>query len=117
MTDIDYGHKSAEIGYFLAPEKQDGGLGLNFVFSSLLFCFDIIGMKLLKGNVMKKNKVACLLNLFLGFKQIKEYEQLINDQKYLFQYCEITKNDFYTELEQKNRIENFIKYYTDSKKT
>lgn len=101
----------AEIGYFLDPNKQGGGLGLDFVFKSIKFAFEVLGIKLLQGNVMDKNKAAYLLNSFLGFKYIKEYTEEIDKSSFKFHYCELKKEDFYNNIVTKNDIEQFVKFY------
>jgi UDP-4-amino-4,6-dideoxy-N-acetyl-beta-L-altrosamine N-acetyltransferase len=107
--------RMAEIGYFLDPEKQGGGLGLDFVFNALKFAFDILGFDIIQGNVMDKNRAAYLLDAFLGFEYKKEYFYKIDGIDVKFHYCELTKEDFYNNIEIKNDIDYFIKFYKQNK--
>lgn len=116
LIHVNYNDATAEIGYFLDPDKQAGGLGLDFVFNALKFSFEMLNFELIKGNVMDKNKAAYILNSFLGFKYLKEYTQEINETEVLFQYCVLTKLDFYNDIESKTDIDKFIQFYRKNKK-
>ena len=111
FVNIDYNEKTAEIGYFLAPEKQGSGLGLEFIFYAFKFAFDILGFNVIQGNVMDSNKIAYALNAFLGFKYLHQHIKVINGKRILFHYCEITKEDFFKNVETKNDINYFIQFY------
>lgn len=112
---IDKDKKTAEIGYFLAPDLQGGGLGLDFVFNALKFTFDILRLDIIQGNVMDRNRTAYLINAFLGFEYKKEYFRNVGRVDEKFHYCELSKASFYNNIEIKNNISYFIKYYKQNK--
>lgn len=115
LIHIQNDSKSAEIGYFLDPDKQGGGLGLDFVFTSLSFAFDVLGFQIIQGNVMNDNITAYLLDAFMGFKYKKEYFINIDGVDVKFHYCELTKDDFYKNIEIKSNTDYFIKFYKKNK--
>jgi hypothetical protein len=101
------GDGSAEVGLYRNPQISDnaGGLDLywnfyNFLFFQLDFCSLVAGMDI-------RNKVAILLNSFLGFKYA--HTKNINDRQFLMAICskEDIKNDWYN----KNNLREMLKYY------
>ncbi len=108
-------NKSAEIGYFLDPDQQGGGLGLEFVYNAICFAFEVIGLETITGNVMDDNKIAYILDSFMGFKYKKEYTSIMEDLSVKFHYCELTKIDFFKNIEIKNDIEYFMKFYKQNR--
>lgn len=111
LINVDYNDKKAELGYFLAPEKQGSGIGLDFLFHTLLLVFNELNFQFIEANVRDSNVAANTLNLFLGFKYTDKYSKNISKEDILFNYGILEKRDFYKNIETKNNINCFIQYY------
>lgn len=104
ITDVDYDNAKAELGYYMSPQKQSSGIGLDFVFNILHFLFTR-GIIELHGNVDVKNKSALLLDEYLGcrFAYNEPYED--NGIKYIPWSC--TKKDFLQDADKKNNLRTY----------
>lgn len=66
VVDIDYLKSLGEIGYYLVPQEQNSGKGLDFLYAAYYFLFDTIGFNELFGRTEIHNINAIALNHYLG---------------------------------------------------
>jgi len=117
LIHLDAAQSSAEIGYFLAPDQQGRGLGLDFLYHAVAFAFDVLQLSILRINVMTANHAASLLNTFLGFDYLKTYTETIQGSAVAFQYGELPRARFHANQAQKRNPESYRLYKTTHART
>jgi len=109
LTDIKIHEERAEIGYYIIPEMLENGIGLNFVYTNLVFAFEKIGCKKILGGVHKDNRNARLLDEYLGFT-LNENKESVDYDISPFMSLKIERDDFLKYSTKKNDIIAFVKY-------
>lgn len=102
---IDFDGNIGEWGYYLAPEFHHHGLGVEFYYSVLKFCFDTLGIKKMLGYALVDNKSANSLNFLFGFKgeQFKK-----SDSEELFYKLELSENVWREEICDNKKIHKLL---------
>lgn len=114
LTDINQEESSAELGYYMLPEKLNSGLGLEFAYNNLLFVFDTtIDCHTLHGGIHRTNINALTLDSYLGcdisLADVKEPSK---------EYVGWTANkeEFINEVKGKVDMRSFIAYVREHRK-
>lgn len=64
---IDYQNNEGEFGFYLSPDFHDSNLGIEFYFSVIEYCFDVLKAEKLVGYALVTNKGANSFNSLFGF--------------------------------------------------
>lgn len=112
IVDIDYNKASGEIGYYLIPQEQNSGKGLDFLFTIYDFLFNYIGCELLFGRTEIHNINAIALNYYLG-GQSSEQVVIFNGTKYV-EFI-FNKNEFIEIHKEKSNPLKLIKFLRQMK--
>lgn len=107
LTKIDLITKSAELGYYMAPEFIGSGDGFIFAYNAFLFAFEVIQIEKLYGIVNVRNKPAYLLADFFGCT-FSDTEQNENDRTERFHKTYIHRADFLQDLMKKQDVSKFV---------
>jgi len=109
LTDIKIHEERAEMGYYIIPDMLENGIGLNFVYTNLIFAFEKIGCKTILGGVHKDNRNARLLDEYLGFT-LNENKESMGYNISPFMPLKIERDDFLKYSTKKNDIIAFVNY-------
>lgn len=111
LTSVDIIKSTGELGYYMRPDYIDTGDGFFFVYNMFAFAIDCLRIKLLYGAVNENNRMAYLIDSFVGceitgMKKIGEY-----------QYYELymTADMFHSNQEDKQNVVKFAKYIKTNK--
>lgn len=82
LVDVDESRTKAEFGYYLQPESQNSGEGLNFVYATFKLFFQL-GIEILESSVNIENKKAIVIDKYFGckFEDANIFE--LNGEKYI----------------------------------
>lgn len=112
IVDINYEKKCGEIGYYLLPDEQESGKGLDFLFSIYNFMFNSIGCSYLVGRTEIHNINALALNYYLGGDSADSIT-ILNGIKYV-EFI-FKKESFMKAFENKSDSQKLIKFLKDIK--
>lgn len=111
LTSADFIKTTGELGYYMRPDYIDTGDGFFFVYNMFAFAIDCLHVSPLYGAVNKNNRMAYLINCFIGCETtgMKEMGG--------YQYCELnlTADMFHTNQEDKQNVIKFAKYIKANK--
>ncbi|MFA7116514.1 MAG: GNAT family N-acetyltransferase [Bacteroidales bacterium] len=110
LRNINFKTGFAESGYYINPNFLNSGIGLSFNFHYRYFYYNVLGLEIIIGYVLKANINACLIFSFFGGKN--EVNKEINGIKYIIMYA--SKKDF-NNLSHKTLLRDFVKYSKISK--
>lgn len=113
LTNVNLKDSRAELGYYMVPEMQKKGIGIDYVFNSLLFAFKEIHVNTLFGAIDKHNYNALALDTYLGFILNQKDISSLNEVDYI--RWEMQKEDFLNNLDGKNDFRQFVRYMRDNK--
>lgn len=82
LVDVDEYRTKAEFGYYIRPEFQNNGEGLNFVYAALKLYFQV-GIKALESSVNVENKKAIVIDKYFGSKFDEANVFELNGEKYI----------------------------------
>jgi UDP-4-amino-4,6-dideoxy-N-acetyl-beta-L-altrosamine N-acetyltransferase len=110
IVDIDFNNNSGEIGLYRNPFIDDDGGGLDFFYNYFSFLFFTINVEIIYGGVQRVNKIAMLLNAFLGMENMGE--KVSNNVEY---FALRLKKDNIDNWDTKNDITKMLDYFGSSK--
>lgn len=116
LVDVNCEKGHAEMGYFMAPDQTGGGKGFYFIFSALVFAFDVLELKSLYGATNVENRSATLLDEYFGFKKTGEKTLVIDGKPTQFAEHILTKEDFEKDKSEKLDIEKLLLFMRKYKK-
>lgn len=107
FDNIKFDDESGEIGLFYRPDRQNHSpFGIDFVFQLYRFAFNVLGFKVLKGNIRQDNVDSLALAIFLGAR--KKTESYVKAQNYV--EIEVEKGVFKSLTEERFSCRNYLKY-------
>ena len=116
LTSIDYAKSRCELGYYMIPEKMNSGLGVDFVYHTILFIFETLKVAELFGSIHEDNKSAIILDSYMGCALGEAITVDSNrGAKYVSWILEGQK--FLNNKEEKNNLRNFVRYAKSFYKT
>ncbi|RGN33227.1 GNAT family N-acetyltransferase [Bacteroides oleiciplenus] len=115
-SDVDVKTSVGELGYNVKPELAYSGIGLDFVYTALLFSFQELGFEVIIGGVNSCNKNAYFLDCFLGFSEISRSIVDIHGEHMELVKLRLEKDYFMNQSLDKNDIVKFVSYYKQKKK-
>ena len=104
---VDIKKNSGEWGYYIRPEFQGRNMSIEFIYYSLKYIFEEVGIKNLYGYTLAKNKSAISLNRLFGFNLEsirKEFKG--SDEEYY--YCILNNSTWLSEIRTSNKIERLL---------
>lgn len=113
LTSVDFQESRAELGYYMVPDLQKKGTGIEFAYNNFLFAFSAIGVKTLFGGIDKRNTNAIILDSYLGC--VLNEEDINNLDKVDYIRWEVKKEDFISTKDGKNDFRQFVRYMKDNK--
>ena len=113
LTSVDLQQSRAELGYYMVPEMQKKGIGIDFAYNNFVFAFCSVGVETLFGGIDKRNINAVTLDSYLGCKL--NQEDLDNLDKIEYIRWEVKQKDFVADMEGKNDFRRFVLYTRDNK--
>lgn len=113
LTSVDLQKSRAELGYYMVPEMQKKGIGIDFAYNNFVFAFCEIGVDTLFGGIDKRNINAVTLDSYLGC--VLNQEDIENLESIEYIRWEVKQKDFITEMDGKNDFRNFVRYTRDNK--
>lgn len=116
LVDVNHEIDQAELGYFMTPDQMGGGKGFYFIFNTLEFAFDVLGLERLYGATNVENRSATLLDEYFGFKKIGEKTLVIDGTPVQFAEHILTKEDFEKDKSEKLDIERLLLFMRKNKK-
>lgn len=115
IIDVDWEKKEAENGYYISPELQDSGEGFSFILNMLLMIYNEMGIKALRGGILKSNRRAYLMAEYFGATFWGEKILDINGEKHLYYTCVTSNESFKENLDKKMKLINFVKFVKQKK--
>ena len=113
LTSVDLHQSRAELGYYMVPEMQKKGIGIDFAYNNFVFAFCAVGIETLFGGIDKRNINAVTLDSYLGCKLNQEDLENLDSIKYI--RWEVKQKDFIADMEGKNDFRRFVRYTRDNK--
>jgi UDP-4-amino-4,6-dideoxy-N-acetyl-beta-L-altrosamine N-acetyltransferase len=113
LTNINVSESSAELGYYMIPERMNSGIGLEFAYYNLLFTFKSIECEYLHGGINKANINALVLDSYLGC-DIKSNN---SNENSIFVTWEAQRSKVLPALNGKNDIKSFVKFMKAHRET
>ena len=113
LTSVDLQRSRAELGYYMVPEMQKKGIGIDFAYNNFVFVFCEIGVDTLFGGIDKRNINAVTLDSYLGC--VLNQEDIENIETIEYIRWEIKQEDFIAGMEGKNDFRNFVRYTREKK--
>lgn len=113
LTSVDLKNSRAELGYYMVPEMQKKGIGIDFAYNNFVFAFCGIGVETLFGGIDKRNINAVTLDSYLGCVLNKEDIENLESIEYI--RWEVKQKDFIADMEGKNDFRNFVRYTREKK--
>ena len=115
LVQVDQETGSAELGYYIRPDRMGDGEGLFFVFNVLDFVFNVLRFKMIYGATNALNKSATILDEFFGFQRNGEKTIMINGEKTVFYEHTLTSESFNSNKEEKNSIDSLLAFMRKGK--
>lgn len=109
LTSIDWEHSRAELGYYMVPEKMNSGLGIDFVYNTILFVFDSLHVSELFGSIHEDNKNAIILDSYMGC-ELGEVISVDSNSNAKYISWILNGQKFLENKEGKNNMRNFVRY-------
>jgi len=113
LTSVDLQKSRTELGYYMVPEMQKKGIGIDFAYNNFVFAFCEIGVDTLFGGIDKRNINAVTLDSYLGC--VLNQEDIENLEAIEYIRWEVKQKVFMAEMEGKNDFRNFVRYARDNK--
>ena len=113
LTSVDLNQSRAELGYYMIPEMQKKGIGIDFAYYNFVFAFCEVGIGTLFGGIDKRNYNAVTLDSYLGCKLNQNDLDHLDTIDYI--RWEVKKSDFIAEMDGKNDFRRFVLYTRENK--
>lgn len=113
LTSVDLQNSRAELGYYMVPEMQKKGIGIDFAFNNFVFAFCQIGINTLFGSIDKRNINAVTLDSYLGCVLNQDDIEHLDTIEYI--RWEVKQKDFISAMEGKNDFRAFVRYTREHK--
>ena len=112
LTSIDKLNSKAILGYYMIPEMQKKGLGVDFLYHNFVFAFRKVGLKTIYGDIDKRNYNALILDSYLGC--VLNKEDLDNLEAVEYVRFDLDCEHFLSEMEGKNDFRRYIRYIKEN---
>ena len=109
LTSIDYLNSKSELGYYMTPEKMNSGLGVDFVYHTILFVFETLRVTELFGSIHEDNKNAIILDSYMGC-ELGETITVDSNSETKYVGWILDGQKFLSNKEEKNNLRNFVRY-------
>lgn len=113
LTSVDLQQSRAELGYYMVPEMQKKGIGIDFAYNNFVFAFCAVGVETLFGGIDKRNINAVTLDSYLGCKLNQEDLDNLDSIEYI--RWEVKQKEFVADMKGKNDFRRFVRYTRDNK--
>jgi len=104
---IDIADKSAEWGYYIAPEYHETAIGIEFYYFTIKYLFDVEQLDMIYGYELRTNKAASALNTLFGFSKQSDIKE-VNNIRYEVNYRELRKKMWKESITNKPQIQRLI---------
>ena len=111
LTSTDIVESTGELGYYMRPDYINTGDGLPFVYQMFAFAIDCLHINSLYGAVNENNRMAYLIDCFIGCETIGMKEK----NGYRYYELNLSPDMFHANREDKQNVIKFAKFIKANK--